>query len=227
MSSGRGPEARHVPEARVGHVLPVEAGDGGRHGDDRGPARHLLHDRVEPVALDRQVRLEDRGDQVAQRLGPLGRAQHVVVDVLVVRHHRVVHDVQVAPHQRVDDLAHRHDDPAQQDQALAQLERAPLHLPAARPVVEEHVLEALDLVVEGLDGARSACRRSTSSRPYSRNSTPCFARSGESSQRDDHVVDVEVRGLADGDQRLPGDERRDLGGRRAGRWPGRGAPRSR
>ena len=53
-------------------------------------------------------------DQVAQALGPLGGAQHVVVDVLVVRASaRRRRRAEVAAHQGVDDLAHRQHDPAQ------------------------------------------------------------------------------------------------------------------
>jgi NO-binding membrane sensor protein with MHYT domain len=61
-----GDEAGVVAEAGIGHVHAVEPGDERRHRDDRRPARHLLADDVHPVALDRQVRLQDRGDQVAQ-----------------------------------------------------------------------------------------------------------------------------------------------------------------
>ena len=52
----------------------------------------------------------------------------MVVDVLVVGHELLVNDVQVAAHQGVDDLTHRNHDPAEQHQALAQLEAAQLHL---------------------------------------------------------------------------------------------------
>src|SRR6185437_1442522 len=60
------PEPRDPAESGVGHVLPVEAGHRGRHGDDRGPAGHLLRDHVQPVAAHREVRLQDGADQVAQ-----------------------------------------------------------------------------------------------------------------------------------------------------------------
>src|SRR5512142_1666662 len=45
--------------AGVGHVLSVEAGDRGGHGDDRRPAGYLLGDDVEPVSLKGEVRLQD------------------------------------------------------------------------------------------------------------------------------------------------------------------------
>src|SRR4029077_14157592 len=96
--------------------------------DDRRPARDLLGDDVHPVALDGEVRLQDGRHQVPQAVGPVGGAQHVVVDVLVVRHHVVADHVQVTPHQRVHDLAHLDHYPAQQHQALAQLEAPALDL---------------------------------------------------------------------------------------------------
>ena len=94
-------------ETGEGNVLPVEAGNCRRDGNDRRPARDLLHHEVHPVALDREVRLENRAHEVAQRLRPLRRTQHVVIHVLVVGGHSLIENVQVAAHQRVDDLAHR------------------------------------------------------------------------------------------------------------------------
>src|SRR5207344_1407397 len=55
-----------------------------RDRDDRRPARDLLGDDVQPVALDGQVRLQDARHQVPQAVRPFGGAQHVIVDVLVV-----------------------------------------------------------------------------------------------------------------------------------------------
>jgi hypothetical protein len=102
-----------VAEAGIRHVHAVEPGDERRHRDDRGPRGDLLGDDVHPVALDGQVGLQDRGDQVAQRLGPLGRAQHVVVDILVVGHQLLVDVLQVAAHHGVQHLPHRQHHPAQ------------------------------------------------------------------------------------------------------------------
>lgn len=51
--------------------------------------------------LDGQVRLHGRGNQVAQRLGPLGCPQDMVVDVLVVGRHRLTDGGQVTAQQRV------------------------------------------------------------------------------------------------------------------------------
>jgi serine phosphatase RsbU (regulator of sigma subunit)/anti-sigma regulatory factor (Ser/Thr protein kinase) len=129
-------EAHLTAEVGIGHVHAVEPGNKRRNGDDRRPPRHLLADDVHPVALDGQVGLQDRGHQVPQAVGPLGRAQHVVIDVLVIGHQVIAHDVQVAAHQRVDHLAHGEHDPAQQHQALAQLEAAPLDRQDRRVLVE-------------------------------------------------------------------------------------------
>src|SRR6266404_3097760 len=54
-----GGEAYLPAEAWVGHVHPVKAGNESRDRDDRGPARDLLGDDVQPVALDGQVGLQD------------------------------------------------------------------------------------------------------------------------------------------------------------------------
>jgi hypothetical protein len=102
-----------IAEAGIRHVHAVEAGDERRHRDDRGPRGDLLGDDVHPVALDGQVGLQDGRHQVAQRLGPLGRAQHVVVDVLVVGHEVLIDVPQVAAHHGVQQLSHRQHHPAQ------------------------------------------------------------------------------------------------------------------
>src|SRR6185437_5110569 len=99
-----GSETRFRVEAGVGHVHAEVPGDQGGDGDDGGPAGDLLGDDVEPVALDGDVGLQDGVHQVAQAVGPLGGAQHVVVDVLIVGDHVVADDVQVAPHHRVHHL---------------------------------------------------------------------------------------------------------------------------
>src|SRR4029077_19990163 len=127
-----------------------EAGDERGDSDDRGPAGDLLGDDVQPVALDGQVGLQDAGHQVAQSVGPLGGAQHLVVDVLVVGHQVVPHDVQVTAHQFADYLGHGDDDPAEQHQALAQLEAPPLDLQAPRNVAEQPVLQLLHAVIQAL-----------------------------------------------------------------------------
>ena len=75
---------QRLGEARVRDVHAVVAGDEGGHGDDRGPAGDLLHDLVLAVVAQAEVGLDDRADEVAQRVGRLADAQDVVVDVLVV-----------------------------------------------------------------------------------------------------------------------------------------------
>src|SRR6266511_3584872 len=110
-------------------------------------------------------------------------AQHVVVDALIEGHHRRVEQPIVAAHEGVDDLPHRQDHPAQRHQRLAQLEGATLHVQRPWPRVEQEILQALQLAVELLDGGEMAVDNEVQE-PYSRNPTPCFARSEESSQRD-------------------------------------------
>lgn len=145
----RDPESGRRPEPRIRHVLPVEPGDGRRHRDDRGPAGHLLHDQVHPVALQSQVRLPDRADHVAQGVGHLGRAQSVVVDILVVRQQIRVQDVQVAAHHRVQHLAHGRDHPARGQQRAAQVERPAQRGVGLAPVqLEDLVAERVHYVVE-------------------------------------------------------------------------------
>src|SRR6185437_9380854 len=143
-------ESRFRVEAGVGHIHAEVPGDQGGDGDDRGPAGDLLGDDVEPVALDGDVGLQDAGHHVAQAVGPLGGAQHVIVDVLVVGHQVFPNDVQVTPHHRVHHLAHGDHHPAQQHQAPAQLEAAPLDLQVVLDVLEQSVLDVLHAVVQAL-----------------------------------------------------------------------------
>jgi len=60
--------------------------------------------------------------------------------------------VQVTAHHRVDHLAHGDHHPAQQHQALAQLEAAPLDLHVVRDVIEQPVLQLLHAVIQALHG---------------------------------------------------------------------------
>src|SRR6185437_2095641 len=96
-------ESRFRVEAGVGHIHAEVPGDQGGDGDDGGPAGDLLGD---------DVGLQDAGHHVAQAVGPLGGAQHVIVDVLVVGHQLLPDDVQVTPHHRVHHLAHGDHQPA-------------------------------------------------------------------------------------------------------------------
>ena len=190
----RSPTARRSPPSRpmnpdqwpkpgYGHVLAVEAGDRGRDGDDRGPAGDLLHDHVQPVALDRQVGLEDRGDQVAQRLGPLGGPQDVVVDVLVVR----------APSPRRRRAGRGASACSRPRASAARPGAAAPGSCAARTSGAAPPARAARRRRAGPRAPRSASSRdctaskwpstTSSSSPCSRNATPCLARSGESSQR--------------------------------------------
>ena len=151
--------------------------------------------------------------------------QHVVVDVLEVRHGLRVDHVQVAAQQRVDDLAHRQHHPAQRHQRLAQLGTCGAASPRLWIVVaEQRVLQALDLGVQRLDRRRSGCRRRGRAARSSRNGTPVLASAGSaSSQRLMTSLMSKLLALADGDQRPARDECGDLvGGQLAG---GRVEPR--
>ena len=67
-------------------VLSVEAGDQGIGHQDDGSDRQHLHDLVEPVALEREVRVERAGNQVAIGIDAVGHAHDVVIDILQVGH---------------------------------------------------------------------------------------------------------------------------------------------
>ena len=205
-----------VAEAGIRHIHAVEAGDERGYRDDRGPRGDLLGDDVHPVALDGEVGLQDRGDQVAQRLGPLGRAQHVIVDVLVVGDQLVVHVVEVAAHHRVQHLAHRQHDPAQQDQRLAQLEGTAVDGDVTRLVVEQVVLELLHRVVQRLDRLEVAVHDEVE-QPVQQVADAVMGEVEVGVPALDDLADVQAVVLADGDQRVRQHERGDLAG---GELPG-------
>lgn len=129
----------------------VEAGDRSGNGNDRSPTGHDLRDHVEPVSLDRQIRLEDGGDEVAEAFGPLGGSKNVVVDVLVVRDQLLGDTLTVATHRRVHCLTHRqHQRSEMQRLSVARSCDAARHSSACGG--EQQVLEPLDLLVERLYG---------------------------------------------------------------------------
>ena len=90
MTHGRDPDAPVPGEPRIGDVHAVVPGHERRYRDDRRPTRDLLHDLVLAVVAQAEVGLDDRGDEVTQRVGRLDDAQHVVVHVLVVRVERLL-----------------------------------------------------------------------------------------------------------------------------------------
>ena len=231
------PEAPHVPEAGVGHVLAVEAGDRGRHGDDRRPRRQLLHDVVHPGVGQRHVRVEDRRDQVAQRLGPLDDAQHVVVEVVVVRDQLAACSSPPTPRRtvvttsRIGSIARR----ASTSERRSTNVRRDTSFVACAVLVEEQVLDLVDLAVEVVERRRSSRRRSRRAAPWSSPRGPHLIRSALSSQRSHDRVDVEHLVQPDGDDRALRAERRDAGrpssssdsvSMRTGRRSGTGASRS-
>ena len=207
----RGREADLPAETGVGHVHPVEAGNESRDRDDRGPARDLLGDDVQPVALDGQIGFQDAVHQVPQAVRPFGGAEHVIVDVLVVGHEIVPDNMQVASHQGVHHLAHGEHDPAEQHQALAQFEAAPLDLEVLRNVREQLVLQRLDGVVQALH------RFEVTIHDIVEQSVQQVADAGSGEigagiPAFDDGADIQPVVLADGDQRPRGDEGGELAG---------------
>src|SRR6266540_6778151 len=76
-----------VGEVQLRHVLevhPPDAREEGRHGDDRRPGRDRLDDLVLPHADQRQVRLQDRGEELALGVNLLVDAPRVVGNVAKV-----------------------------------------------------------------------------------------------------------------------------------------------
>ena len=91
-------ERQRVAElpAQLGHVPEVHAVDAGdERGDDEdgAPRRHLLHHLVQLVRRDREVGLEQAGEQVALRLDEVADAEHAVVDVVEVHDRLLVDEV--------------------------------------------------------------------------------------------------------------------------------------
>ena len=80
-----------VELGHVGEVHPPDRGEEGRHGDDRRPGGDRAHDLVLLHAEQRQVRLEDRGQQLALRGHLLVDAAGVVGDVAEVAAQLLVH----------------------------------------------------------------------------------------------------------------------------------------
>src|SRR5712664_2037864 len=206
-----GGEAYLPAEAWVGHVHPVKAGNESRDRDDRGPARDLLGDDVQPVALDGQVGLQDAVHQVTQAVRPFGGAEHVIVDVLVVGYEIVCDDMQVAPHQGVHHLAHGDNDPAKQHQALAQFETAPLDLEILRNGGEQLVLQRFDGVVQSLHRIEVTIHHIVQ-QPVQQATDAGSGDIGAGVPALDDGADVKPVILADGDQRPSGDEGGEFAG---------------
>lgn len=105
----------------------------------------------------------------------------------------------------IDHLAHREHHPAHANEALAQLERAPLHVGIVRAVVEEQVLEAVDLVVERLHDSEVTVDDVVEQSPEQERDA-VLSHLGRLVPARDHALDVIALVFADGHQRLCGDE---------------------
>jgi len=140
----------------------------------------------------------------------------VIVDVLVVGDQLVVHVVEVAAHHRVQHLAHRQHDPAQQDQRLAQLEGTAVDGDVTRLVVEQVVLELLHRVVQRLHRLEVAVHDEVE-QPVQQVADAVMGEVEVGVPALDDLADVQAVVLADGDQRVRQHERGDLAG---GELPG-------
>ena len=119
------------------------------------------------------------------------------------------HDVQVMAHQLATTSLMGGHDPAQQHQALAQLEAAPLDLQPARSIVEQPVLQLLHAVIQALDRLELAID-DVVQQPVQQVADPEPGQVGVLVPALDGRADVQAVVLADGDQRLAGDEGREL-----------------
>ncbi len=143
-------------EPRVGHVHPVVPGDERGHGDDRGPARHLLHHLVLAVVPQAQVGLDQRGHEVAQRVGAFAHHQHVVVEVLVVGEQIGLHQLAVAAQEAAQRLPQRCHQAVEAGERAAHLEPLALLIRPDGRIAEDAVADLLVVVVEPADGVEVA-----------------------------------------------------------------------
>ena len=123
------PEAdEHLPAVHVvdhpAEVLPEEAGDEREREEDRRDDRQLLRGHVEPVRGGGEVGVDRRVHQLAVAVDRLAEAHEMVVDVPEVALRLARHPGQLDPaaDHAPDEVALRHDDPAQADEPALHLE---------------------------------------------------------------------------------------------------------
>ena len=131
----------------MAEVHAVDAGDERGDDEDRAPRRHLLHHLVELVGRDREVGLEQPGEQVALRLDEITDPEDAVVDVVEVHDGLFVDEVDLPADDRVHDLAHGRGASAQGREVAAHGEDLPRD--RGRRIVGEH--DPFDLVEPVVD----------------------------------------------------------------------------
>ena len=121
------PQLRHVLEVHA-----VDPGDGGRHGEDGGPAGELAHHLALSICGKQQVRIERPLQHLSQNVDALVDADDVVVHVRVVRADLLVDERHAEPLQPIADLHQRRRGVPQPQQVAAQGGDAPDGLRAER-----------------------------------------------------------------------------------------------
>ena len=139
----------HVPEVHA-----VDPGDQGRHEDDRGPGRELLHHLVQLVGRLRHPDVHDRGEDLAHAVGELDRAKQMVRDVPEIRDERRRHEIGVVG-EPVDHLTRRNRVPTEPHRVSAETEDLDLQRRSRRGLVrvgpEDHALQLVRPVLQLLD----------------------------------------------------------------------------
>jgi hypothetical protein len=137
-----------VLQLELGHeeeVHAVDPGDQGRDHEQDGDRRQALHDLVQVVGRDRLVGVQGGGHQVAVQVERVEDPDEVVVEVLVVGERLVVEDLDLASEQRVRDVAHRSQHPAQLEELALQVEDLAQEDGVAPPL-ENPVLQPVDVL---------------------------------------------------------------------------------
>ena len=129
----------------------------------------------------------------------------MIVDVAVIGHEVFRHDLQVGTHQGVHDLTHGEHDPAEEHQALAQFEAAPLDVETLRDSGEQLVFQRLDGLVHALDRFEMAVN-DVVQQAVQQEADAELGQVGAAVPAFDDGADVQPVVLADSDQCLRGDE---------------------
>src|SRR5437588_117098 len=128
-------------------VHAVDAGDQRRHHEHHGERGEPLHDRVQVVAGDGQVRLEHRGHEVAVQVQLVEDTDEVVIQVLVVGDRLVVDQLHIAAQQRVRHVPQRSKNASQLEQPPLQVQHLAQRLHAFL-ALDDPVLEGVDLLAQ-------------------------------------------------------------------------------
>src|SRR3954447_26560134 len=145
------PEGVDVPH-QPAEVLAEEPGQEGQRQEDRADHGQPRDPLIQPIGLGREIDVEHAGELVPEGLDAVGDPQQVVVDVAEV----VVRAFFVEAGELLEEAARRGEDVALGGDAPAELAELALQrddlVQALRIVaLDDHVLEAVDLVVDALD----------------------------------------------------------------------------